>query len=291
MLCIVSCGVWHISKIPQLLSNPKGLPTTIRGKDGAEMVLIPEGIFSMGNSRYGWREIWLDAFYIDKYEVTNAPFEKFVKATGYKTELEKREWDFTWRTYYTAERKNHPVTCISWNDANAYAQWAGKRLPTEAEWEKAARGTDSRKWPWGDKWDASRLNLGATPHHEIWATTPVGSYPDGASPYGVLDMAGNAMEWCADWYEKDYYARMPKRNPQGPINGKYHVARGGSWRDGAFFAFFTRTTTRITPSGDRIAGVGIRCALSAAQVTIMRYEKKPLILVLDEMIEFNLAQK
>jgi serine/threonine-protein kinase len=265
ILFIVGCG-GHISKIPQLLSNPKGLPTTTWGKDGAEMVLIPEGTFPMASSRYGCREIYLDAFYIDKYEVTNALFEEFVKATGYQTEAERSKWNITWRTYYTAERKKHPVTCISWDDANAYCKWADKRLPTEAEWEKAARGTDGRRWPWGDVWDASRLNSAETPHHETWATTPVGNYPNGASPYGVLDMAGNAMEWCADWYDVDYYARMPKRNPQGPINGKYHVARGGSWRGGGSWrdvAFFTRATTRLTPLGYRIAEVGFRCALSA----------------------------
>jgi iron(II)-dependent oxidoreductase len=212
----------------------------IREKDGAEMILIPAGEFLMGTSEYqiiellrqfpDWKREWfadeqpqhrvyLDDFYIDKYPVTNAQFEQFVKATGYKAEGD-------WRKYYKKGKEKHSVVCVSWNDASAYCKWAGKRLPTEAEWEKAARGTDGRIWPWGNVWDKSKCN---SREGGPGTTTLVGSYPAGASPYGVMDMAGNVWEWCADWYDKDYYAHSPQRNPQGPSSGNWRVVRGGSW--------------------------------------------------------------
>ena len=121
----------------------------------------------------------------------------------------------------------HPVN-VSWNDAKAYAKWAGVTLPTEAQWEKAARGTDGRVYPWGNDWDAAKCNNSVGANHP-GKTSPVGSFPAGASPYGCLDMAGNVWQWCADWYGADYYTTSPAKNPTGPATGTVRVLRGGSW--------------------------------------------------------------
>ena len=209
-----------------LLIFVAGCETTIIGKDGAEMILIPAGEFIMGSSEgeddgdeHPQHTVFLDAFYIDKYEVTNAQYKQFMDATGHRA---PEHWD--------DERFNQPdwpVEGVAWHDAVAYAKWAGKRLPTEAEWEKAARGTDGRRYPWGNEWDSSKCNSnGSSDGYE--ETAPVGSFPDGASPYGVMDMAGNVDEWCADLYDEDYYSRSPQQNPKGPDSGSSRVMRGGS---------------------------------------------------------------
>ena len=195
-------------------------------------------------------KVYLDDYYIDKYEVTNAQFKEFVEATGYVTDAERKgygevwnpkevllyslcefagvnwrspnEWRFQTLRYPDAWKyylMNHPVVQVSWNDAQAYAVWAGKRLPTEAEWEKAARGTDSRLWSWGDMFN---LDIKGTTVHTNIASDyllPVGSFPTGVSPYGVYNMTGNVQEWVADWYVADYYFRSPLNNPKGPDSG------------------------------------------------------------------------
>jgi formylglycine-generating enzyme required for sulfatase activity len=234
-------------------------------KNSSVMVHVPAGDFCMGsrdsdasadNDEKPLHSVKLDEFWIDKYEVTNADFAQFVEDTGYQTDAEKEGLSKTWRDA-AEDRDNHPVVYVSWNDAVAYCQWLGKRLPTEAEWEKAARGTDDRIWPWesgGD--DEDKVNSkDAGPGH----TTAVGSYPDGASPYGAEDMAGNAWEWVADWYQRDYYQAAPDHNnPQGPNQGATRVVRGGSW---ALPQGLTRCASRFgfLPQVRR-DDLGFRCA-------------------------------
>ena len=183
--------------------------------------------------------VTLDAYYIDKYEVTNARYKACVAAGGCtvpgSVDSSKRS------PYYgTSTYADYPVLNVDWFQANAFCAWAGKRLPTEAEWEKAARGSsDTRKYPWGDEFDGNRLNFCDINCESDWKdeayndgyadTAPVGSYPSGASPYGVMDMAGNVDEWVQDWYDSSYYSVSPSNNPQGPETGTYRVLRGGSW--------------------------------------------------------------
>jgi formylglycine-generating enzyme required for sulfatase activity len=174
------------------------------------------------------RMVYLDAFYIDRWEVTNQQFAAFVAATGHVTDAEKKGEGQTWRALNTAGREKYPVVWMSWNDANAYCQWAGKRLPTEAQWEKAARGSEGYIWPWGSNWEAGRANAS---DGGAGAVVAVGSYPKSASPYGVMDVAGNVWEWVADWYDPYWYSNSPTRNPGGPPSGVSRVLRGGSYRN------------------------------------------------------------
>ena len=205
----------------------------INDADGAEMVLIPAGEFLMGSPEGGGDDdehpqhtVFVDAFYMDKYEVTNAQYKQFMDATGHRAP-----------GYWGDEKYNQPdrpVVGVSWHDAKAYCQWAGKRLPTEAEWEKAARGgLVGKKYPGGDTLFHNDANYSGTGGKDTWSeTAPVGSFaPNG---YGLYDMAGNVWEWCADWFGSGYYANSPAQNPVGPDSGSFRVLRGGSWLSVAY---------------------------------------------------------
>jgi formylglycine-generating enzyme required for sulfatase activity len=246
----------------------------IEPRETAEMVYIPAGAFVRGSTddQIGaWstacsggcrgdefrdeapqRIITLKAFYIDRTEVSVAQWHEFVDATGYRTTAEQKgdPIQFTWRAFDWPDRQNHPVRWLSWEDTNAYCQWAGKRLPTEAEWEKAARGTDGRTWPWGSNWNDALVPQGDT--------VPVDSYADGASPYGVLGMAGNVWEWVADWYGAGYYSAAPDTDPLGPPSGTDRVLRGGSFNN-ADWALRTAHRHYGGPTGYSMDH-GFRCA-------------------------------
>jgi formylglycine-generating enzyme required for sulfatase activity len=208
------------------------------GRDGALMVLVPAGDFIMGatednGSKYDEtpsHKVYLDAFWIDRYEVTNRMYKQFIDQTGHRIPYVNAEWaqPYNWeKGSYPSGREDYPVVLISWGDAASYAAWAGKRLPTEAEWEKAARGgLVKKRYPWGDQITNRHANYFTSITTEN-RMKPVGSYSP--NPFGIYDMSGNVWEWCADWYGKTYYKKSPKKNPQGPASGNYRVYRGGAW--------------------------------------------------------------
>jgi formylglycine-generating enzyme required for sulfatase activity len=250
--------VWRTSKPP---TRPQAGDAWVNPKDGTEMAYVPPGEFIMGtsdaqidalvnerqeNERVGLRDarkveqpqrrVHLDGFWMDKMEATVEQYREFCQATGRNMPQAPR-WGW---------KEDHPMVNVSWDDAAAYASWADKRLPTEAEWEKAARGTDGRVFPWGNEWDmaSTRRCNHAGGHPEFGRlsgehddgypyTAPVGSFPHGASPYGCLDMAGNVWEWCNDWYGADYYKSAPSRGPEGPSSGIGRVLRGGCFHSGS----------------------------------------------------------
>lgn len=199
-------------------------------------------------------KVVVDPFYIDKYEVTNAEFAVFVKETSYRTEG-------NWAYLYKSGMDSCPVVGVTWNDAEAYAKWAGKRLPTEAEWEFAARaGMDDQLFPWGDEISSDKANyaLKESLVSTRLKTSEVGSYQPNL--FGIHDMIGNAAEWCADWYGKDYYSKSPEKNPLGPENGKVKVIRGGGWMTPSFFCRIScRGSMKADLSNQQI---GFRCARS-----------------------------
>lgn len=200
----------------------------VNTKDGSVMVFIPEGTYTMGDdldSDTPKHQVHLSGFWIGIYCITGAQFENFMAATGYKLLHSKG----LCRPVFLGQRE-HPVVCVTWDDANAYAAWAGCRLPTEAQWEKAARGPKGFLYPWGNTWDPHRcrckLGLDKITACRIY------DYPNGVSGYGTYNQSGNVLEWCHDWYDQDYYNYCQKNNlvhdPQGPDTGIYRVARGGS---------------------------------------------------------------
>jgi formylglycine-generating enzyme required for sulfatase activity len=213
------------SRAKRVYKNDKGF-WEAEYEDGIVLVYIPPGEFTMGSSDESDDEkpshpVYLDGYWMGKTEVTFEQYDKYCDDTSLK-QLDPNGWG----------RKKRPVNNISWNDAEAYCKWLSKKigfrfkLPTEAQWEKAARGTDSRRYPWGNQEPDETLANFAL---KVGKTTQVGSYPQGASPYGILNMAGNVWEWCNDWYGNDYYKMSPDKNPLGPTGSTCRVIRGGSW--------------------------------------------------------------
>ena len=260
--CMAACELTHWG-----VGDTKAQP-----RDSVEMVYVPAGNFLMGTSqadlafyedffplrkakRYvnemPQRTVYVDAFLIDIHEVTNRQYQKFLAETGYQPQ------DYVHTPPH--DNPDYPAMVMVWEDALAYAEWVGKRLPTEAEWEKAARGTDGRIWPWGSEWDDTRLsgNDGTGGKDGYKQTAPVGQFPQGASPYGALDMAGNLWEWVSDWYDADYFLTAPSNNPKGPIDGDGHVLKGGDW---SVNKDYTRCAGRLGGNPGSMLR-GFRCAM------------------------------
>ncbi|MCC6905146.1 MAG: SUMF1/EgtB/PvdO family nonheme iron enzyme [Anaerolineae bacterium] len=260
------------------------LPAHITQREGVEMFLIPAGEFIQG-SEGGFpdeapvRTVYLDDFYLDRLEVSNAQYRECVGAEACQPPrridccTEQPGAYVAWPDYFTDEAFNdYPVIFISWYDARDFCEWRGARLATEAEWEKASRGRDGRIYPWGNEPPTpDRLNFTWLPEEftqrPLYTTAPVDSYPEGASPYGVLNLAGNVYEWVQDVYDRDYYVYAPDRNPPGPSeeDGTYRVTRGGSFFNQAFRNRSANRNNAFIPAESFHFDGGARCALDTPQ--------------------------
>ncbi|GJL49123.1 MAG: hypothetical protein NPIRA01_03500 [Nitrospirales bacterium] len=233
------------------------------------MVTIPHGEFIRGSGvgsgrpdERPQRNIYLHSYKIDTYEVSNKHYVQFLKSTGHKEPFNAfGKGPLSEQTGI----EDLPVVQVTWNDAEDYCLWAGKRLPTEAEWEKAARGTDGRAFPWGDASPSSTLSVYDREWRAGGALLPVGTLPQGVSPYGVHNMSGNVREWVQDWYAKDYYAESPARDPIGPDHGILKVIRGGSWH--SFEADIRASSRGKGGFALKTHGIGFRCAQDVSDNT------------------------
>jgi len=238
---------------PVSTSHSDGFKQQVAPLDGMTLVYVPASEFQMGSDDDPGNQvhtIYLDAFWIDQTEVTNEMYAKCISTGTCQAIVPLPEEKFY---------GNHqPAVFVDWDRANAYCTWAGRRLPTEAEWEKAARGTDGRAYPWGDQpRNPQLLNY----NNNVEKTSDVGSYPAGASPYGALDMEGNVSEWVADWYDSNYYSNSPARNPQGPSSGSEKVMRGGAWDESDLYPYASSFRGYDGPMGSGYR-FGFRCATS-----------------------------
>jgi len=245
-------------KIEQRHNQSNGMPAASAPLLDRSMVLVPAGEFTMGSlggdpDEQPVHKVYVSAFFMDKHQVVVSQYARFLEATHHDSPPE-------WTLMNKQANRNRPVANVNWAEADAYCKWTGKRLPTEAEWEKAARGTDGRVYPWGNE-PPTRFH--ANSGKEVWsnhsALLPVGTLEEGKSPYGIYDMAGNVWEWVSDWYDPDYYRTSPSQNPSGPRMGDSKVIRGGSWGSNGITDLRSADREIHLPSF-RGLGTGFRCA-------------------------------
>lgn len=269
-------GAWvrAAEELQPAAGGQQGVPDAVQGKDGAPMVLIPAGAFTMGSNEGLPAErpehvVTLDAYAIDRYEVSLRLYRRFLQEA-------QRDAPPTWDDEAAETVGDRPAIGVSWADASAYCTWAGKRLPTEAEWEKGARGTDGRRYPWGPMQpfvDIANYNRGVWVSEAVTLVNVTGGVEGmsvrhglkegGRSPYGLHHMAGNAAEWVGDWYDREYYAKSPDKNPTGPAKGEKKVIRGGSWSD---LPVALRSSARVSAEPDfQDRAIGFRCAMDTAK--------------------------
>ena len=253
-LCDVTASQAQLDRLRKSRSFMTAPPSETPMVDisAGEFMMGADGTQALEDERPSHR-VWLDRFSIDVYEVTTAQYAAFLAAS-------KRPVPWQWETVDLAQHGDRPVIGVDWRDADAYCAWNGKRLPTEAEWEKAARGTDGRLYPWGNQGPTSELAnfaLGARfSYNQV--LLPVRSHETGKSPYGLYHMAGNVYEWVQDWYGMNYYEGSPEKNPPGPSHGQFKVLRGGSWSD---LPKYLLTYARFKlPPETKNSYTGFRCA-------------------------------
>ena len=242
----------------QIIENPA---------DGSLLLLVPGGKFLAGGNRNDESggdpfEVELPGFYLAEHPVTNAQYERFVYLTGHRAPNEAWAGVPVWQgnDYYPIEKSDHPVVCVSWDDAAAYCKWAGGRLPTELEWEKASRGVDGREYPWGAKWYG--VNCHNDCSGDVHETCGVSAYPRGRSYWGHYQMSGNVWEWCADWwYDEDAYTRYWQGDQSAPDSGGQRVLRGGSWSSSRAADFRCAYRHAFDP-GSRCDDYGFRLAMT-----------------------------
>ena len=260
-ILLLLAGTVHFSEA-QLDRLRKSKPLDPTAVAETPMVDIPAGEFAMGSDggqaledERPMHRVWIDSFSMDAHEVTTAQYASFLAGTN-------RPAPWQWNTVDLSLHHDRPIIGVDWSDGDAYCQWRGKRLPTEAEWEKSARGTDGRLYPWGNQTPTNaRANfaLGARFSYSQ-VLMPVQSYEQGVSAYGLYQMAGNVWEWVQDWYGANYYEISPDRNPQGPDAGQFKVLRGGSWSDlPKYLLAYGRFKL---PPDTRNSYTGFRCAKS-----------------------------
>jgi serine/threonine-protein kinase len=264
--------------MPSVTPTPRAVPvyeagqTMVSPGDGMKLVYVPAGSFEMGSAsgnpdQAPVHTVQLDGYWLDQTEVTNAMYARFLASMGNRTEggipwlnpLNPFVWiqekDGAWQAL--PGRETYPVVGLSWYGANAYCAWAGRQLPTEAQWEYAAKGTDQRRFPWGnDDLDCDRARYSGCGNIPVEA----GSLAPGQSPVGAFDLAGNVAEWVNDRYAADYYLESPQKNPSGPSNGYYRVLRGGYW--GSTYIALQTAYRDWAGADQRESGVGFRCALN-----------------------------